>query len=249
MQPIEWRPYQVEAIAASIAFYDRGKTRTVMGLPTGAGKTWVAGEIFRQFLQGRGYGLFLVPRKDLVKQTYEEFTRYFFPPEQVGIIQGETVQLGRHITIASKSTLGQPHRLAQFLDAMGGCLCDCVIADESHLTITEQYRNIIETTLSPYGMLLGPSATTYRADGQSLQQVYTDGLCYVKQVWELVRDGYLADIDAYDVDTDIDPSRPWVQQALAEGMRLTQLEKVYRYTEIFDQWKHYADGKRTLVFA
>lgn len=232
LEELIWRDYQLEAKQAPIDFYMGGKRKSVLEMPTGSGKTIVAGGITQEFLPSYSYGMMLVPTLDLVSQTYEKFTNYFFDEDRLGIIQGENNVLGRWFTIASKDTLDDDFRLQHYIQSIKYRKLDLLIVDECHLSITDQYRKIIDTLLSDYGMLVGLSATPNRADGQSLAKIYTDGLSYIKDIWELIRDEYLADIESYEIE-------------MGEHMHTLSSD---RYQIAYDSWYPLARNKRTLIF-
>src|SRR5690348_13054209 len=119
----EPRPYQREAIETSLDWYLDDKPAHILELPTGAGKTMIAGGILQRFLVHRSLrGLITVPYLDLVDQTVEKLRDYFFDPDEIGVVQGTNQRLGRRITVASVDTLKRLDRLQKVLDAQGGRL-------------------------------------------------------------------------------------------------------------------------------
>ena len=80
--PPELRPYQAEAIAKIEDAIARGVRRIMLMLPTGGGKTLVASTMTAT----RQRVLFVVPRLELITQTYEKFHQAGI--YDVGIIQG-----------------------------------------------------------------------------------------------------------------------------------------------------------------
>lgn len=246
---LEWRYFQLDAIASAMEFDRTGRRHTLIALPTGAGKTFVAGGLIEKMLKTKRFFLILVPRKDLVRQTYKKFVKYFFDEEEVGRIQGSQFnELGRRITIASKSTFDQEYRLQQYLDSIGGQV-DLIIVDEAHYSLTAAYQYIIDRCLSPGGFKVGLSATPIRGDRRSLAPMYPDGICYSKDMMELIQEGSLCDIHYLDLDMDaaVEELVPPSTRNRAKVMEVVR-EQI-RYTKTYESWYHTSKEKRTLIFA
>ena len=201
------RTYQQEVISGVIGLFSRGYRKGVIEMPTGSGKTltatWVIYELLRR-APGE-YALFLVPTIELCRQTFDSLVRHF-GQSQVGRVQAEYNIVGRHITVATKDTLKNPDRLSQLLQSQDQKKFCIVVCDEAHLSLSQTYRDLIPQVLAPYGLLLGPTATPYRADGQNLRQVYPDGLFASVDYLSLVAAGYLADVEVYDIPSTLDLS-------------------------------------------
>lgn len=254
---ITFRPYQWRAIQKALALYDAGKRRMVTGFPTGSGKTLTAIGLCDAFLHPSQYAIVIVPTLDLVKQTYKEFLAYLriddegnehsFTPLQVGIIQGDNNDLGRHITIASLDTISKPHRLTQYLASIPGGRCALMIIDECHYGSIGGYQALIDACLLPeYGLLMGYSATPYRSDKQSLLHLFPDDFCAVEDIWDLILEGYLADITARDIV--LDPPFDLEIQCKRLGLSTDQ-RYLYRYAKAYEEWKAWAPNLRTVLFA
>jgi DNA repair protein RadD len=67
------RPYQHEAVQATIAHFRKERTPAVIVLPTGAGKSLVIAELARI---ARGRVLVLAHVKELVEQNFEKYSSY-----------------------------------------------------------------------------------------------------------------------------------------------------------------------------
>lgn len=68
------RKYQADAIDAMRQSFRSGKKRTVLMLPTGSGKTFIASEMIRSALaRGMQRCLFVCDRIELINQTSERF--------------------------------------------------------------------------------------------------------------------------------------------------------------------------------
>ena len=101
--PPELRPYQTEAIAKIEDAIARGVRRIMLMLPTGGGKTLVASTMTAT----RKRVLFVVPRLELINQTWEKFHQAGI--HDVGVIQGynRLTDSSQPIQICSQQTLAR----------------------------------------------------------------------------------------------------------------------------------------------
>ena len=102
MEPVSLRPYQQIAIHDVRRCFGDGLKRVMVYSPTGSGKGEIAVAL-AQFAQNRNKRcLFLVHRKDLVKQQWQRFNKYGMTP---GILQGtNTWKPHSEITVGSIQT-------------------------------------------------------------------------------------------------------------------------------------------------
>ena len=251
-------PYQQECIDTSLGWIAAGRRRHILELPTGGGKTLVAGALMsasRTVAQKRPL-LMIVPALDLVEQTRKKFTRFFFSEFDVGVLQGERNLIGRPVMIASLDSLSKPNRLAALRRSVGNVPFGLIIADECHVEILgEAYDRVLSALMDDQTALVGLSATPYRGDKRSLLRVFPDDVAYSIDWLDLVIAGYLADVASYDVDTQLDLSNVENLGELLDKRgelpdRVTrQFESAYHYQKIYEMWKHVAAGKRTIVYA
>ena len=136
------RPYQERAVQAARAAI---LNRPILVLPTGAGKTVVAGHIIN-LTELRV--LFLVHRRELVQQAKERFAAFGI---RAGIIQsGHDPNPFARVQIASIQTLAR-RRLPP---------AGLVIIDECHHASSESWARILSEY--PNSFRLGLTATPYR---------------------------------------------------------------------------------------
>lgn len=254
--------YQQEAVDATLAAYRlEGKQRMVVELPTGSGKTTVAIALCHTFLdehiQDGSQALFITDRIDLVIQSLTSFMKVFDRSE-LGLIWQEVNQFDRRITIASRQTLIQQRTLDALLHTKGQQSFDLVIIDECQGAATESYIRLIDQVWQPDGLLVGLSATPYRSDGRSLLHVFRDGLVYTKDYFDLVMEGYLADILSYTCPTNLSFSEIEIAGLFSvttgQGQKLPpevtrKILTSNRYQVAIQNWKRHALGKRTIIFA
>jgi superfamily II DNA or RNA helicase len=198
------RPYQHEAIASVLAARRAGERRLVVSLPTGAGKTVIFSELAR--LAKRPV-LVIAHRRELVEQARDKIAHALGDQSVVAIEQGATSAHDEaKVVVASVRSLGEP-RLARLMSARDFGL---VVYDECHHATAEDNRRVL-SSLGVFdaawtGTLLGFTATTVRADGMGLDEVF-ERIVYAKSLTEMVREGYLAPLRGYRIATLADLSR------------------------------------------
>lgn len=177
------RPYQLAAC-------DEVESRdgpTCLVLPTGGGKTVVAQELIRRALERGQRELFVVHRRELVKQTAKRF-RLAFGPLQVGTVGGgENPSPYSPIQVAMIQTLVErdPERRPQ---------ADLVIWDECHHALADDWGGILDSY--DHAHLVGLTATPQRLDGKPLGDVFRE-LVVAATYPELVKDGHLVQCRVY----------------------------------------------------
>jgi len=154
--PFKLRPYQQEAVDATLDHFRRSDGSAVIVLPTGAGKSLVIAELARL---ARRKILVLTHVKELVEQNHAKYESYGLTG---GIFSaGLKRKENRHqVTFASVQSVAA--NLEQFRDEYS-----LVIIDECHRVSgeeTSQYQRIIELLRQQNDSLkvLGLTATPYR---------------------------------------------------------------------------------------
>ena len=201
------RPYQREAIDAVLAARRAGTRRMVVTLPTGAGKTVIFAELIRQ---ARHPVLVLAHRDELVKQACAKIQAALGrdPDDEriVAIEQGATrAPAEASVLVASIRTL-HDDRIGKVLAGRDTRL---VIYDECHHAVADANRRVLERigAFEPDwpGTLIGFTATTRRADGRGLDEVFED-IAYSRSLRQMIDDGYLRPLRGLRIDTGIDLS-------------------------------------------
>ncbi len=234
------RPYQVEGIDRLRELLRAGVTRILFYLPTGAGKTEVAGEIFKGAVEKGKRALFVCHRIELVKNASERFTSLGIGH---GIIQGEnTRSTWQGILVCSIQTLSR--RMVD--DA------DLIIVDEAHrcaasrdyLKLFARFKDI---------PIIGLSATPF-AKGLAKEHETIGGPLFQDMVIgatipDLIRDGYLVDCDIYG------PSEPDLSnvKVVAGDYHKEQLGEAVDQPklvgDIVSHWLKLGGGEQTICFA
>lgn len=165
--------------------------------------------------------------------TAEEKSRF-------GIIKADMFNIDAHITLASFQTI---HRR---LDRIPSEHFDLVIVDECHLSAAKSIKRTLDY-LKPK-LLLGLSASPYRADGASLDTVFQE-ISFQYNISDAIQDGYLCELDAIQVRTqlNLDDVRTTAGEFNQKDLR-QEVDTPARNKLIVDSYKKYADGKQNLVF-
>lgn len=153
------REYQIQSINKVIeALID---VRAVLfQAPCGSGKTVVAAEIIRRFLEDNKRILFLAHRRELVFQCGDKLENLGI--EFAYLMAGETRSLIPDVTVASIQTLVA--RIAR--RRIEPPLADLIIVDECHHIVSKTQIKIIDHY--PQAKIIGLTATPIRGDGKGL---------------------------------------------------------------------------------
>ena len=135
---VNLRDYQDQTIFEAKKKINQGLKRVIVYSPTGSGKGEVAVALTQMALDKGKRVLFVVHRKDLVKQQWERFAKYGMSP---GILQGSnTYRPHNDITVASIQTFSSRKKFGWDFDF------DLVIIDEAHLCGgSKQYHEFLRT--------------------------------------------------------------------------------------------------------
>jgi DNA repair protein RadD len=241
MAAVRLRPYQVDAVARIEATIAAGVRRLVLVLPTGGGKTTIAGSLVQRALARGQRVLFLAHRRELIVQAYQRLLGMGLSVEQVGIVMANDRRRrpGAAVQVASIDTLRRRARP----------LADVVFVDECHRALAASYREIAKDY--PDAIHLGLTATPYRADGKGLGDAY-DELITVATPRQLIVEGYLVEPRVFTV--------PPSQRPNLSGLRVARGDYAARELDdamnrqalvgnIVEHWHRHAGGARTVVFA
>lgn len=239
---IKLRSYQIDAGKKFFAALDRGVKRSLINLPTGTGKT-VLGAFIAKKADCRV--LWIAHREELLTQPEKTFSMVWAEASR-GIVKAERNEVDAQVVFASVQTISRGHRLEQ----LGSF--DLIVIDEAHHATAPSYIKILEhfKAWDPEGpVILGLTATIERADSANIGKVFQE-ITYTKQLLEMIRAGYLADlravrirIDGLNLDSVKQHHGDYAAGALADEL----LRAHVPYYSV-EAWKKYAQGRTTLVF-
>src|SRR4029450_13093618 len=190
-------PFQREAKDAVLRHWENGNRAALISLPTGSGKTIVFSDILQSSLSGSiDKGLVLVHRDELLRQAMEKLN-LIWPGAKVS-----TVEAGCG-SYAGQVTIGSVMSVVRRLDEIPRI--HKVVTDEAHhapaRSCLKIYQRIGET--APGWQPLGVRATPIRTKGASDLEAIFGRPVYVKSIFELIVEGYLAPIKGLEVRTEV----------------------------------------------
>lgn len=282
-EPIRPRQYQTKGLDDLRAQIGNGVKRAILVAPTGAGKTTVAWMLIHGALQKGSVCWFVAHRRELIKQAHARMLRGGIPLSDVGVVMGDLplasgevhenvdglsdhelwTKHGRRrprarVQVASIDTLR--NRIAQDLPAsspeearrMGHP--DVIVIDECHRSLAPSYTRLF--ALYPFAVVVGLTATPYRADGRGLGGLY-EAIVPVSTPRELIHNGYLVEPRVWTVPRSELPDMSSVKIATsginkgdyAPGELAAAVDSAKLVGDIVDHWQRRADGRRTIGFA
>lgn len=143
-QDIAGRPYQIEAIRSVFENLDKGKRKSLLVMATGTGKTRTCVAMIEALMRANKVRrvLFLVDRIALRNQALDAF-KEFLPNAPIWPKKGEKeITTDRHIYCATYPTM---LNIIQDKDCpLSPHFFDMIVADESHRSIYNVYKNIFD---------------------------------------------------------------------------------------------------------
>ena len=275
---IPLRPYQRDGIQRVRDRIASGKRRIVFVMPTGAGKTIWASAVVESALAKGSRVLFVAHRRELIRQTGAKLWRNGIAPEHVGIVMAGTPARSANLfgetplaTIERMRASGvsdsqidselwglygarraqAPIQVASIDTARGKDLgdFDLIIIDECHRALAAGYRDLVAKY--PNAIVLGLTATPYRADGKGLGELFDD-LVPIATPRELARMGFLVEPRIFTVPPSALPDLSGVTKS-GSDYNAEELESAVDtgklVGDIVDHWLARAEGERTVVFA
>jgi superfamily II DNA or RNA helicase len=237
------RGYQIETINAVRAEFAAGGRRICVCLPTGAGKSHIAGGLIRSILgkNPRARVWFCVPRLELISQTRNVFEAY-------GVFAGELSARAKdfmiNVCVCSKDTLIRVENLPT---------PDFIFFDEAHVAL-EQQRAIAGRY--PDAVVIGFTATPEIADGGPMMITRKnnqtlglyDALVSCKSIPELQRLGVLSRLDYKSISAADAEKFGLLDKGLVE-VSGRSLDAVLSYGDIVAEYEKYGVGKASIGFA
>ena len=229
------REYQLEAVENLREKIRAGLRSLVLVSPTGSGKTVMASHIIDNASQKGNPVLFLAHRKELIDQASGKLDTFEVPH---GVIMaGYPLDSTAPVQVASVQTAIRRKLPANF---------KLIIVDEAHHAAAESYKKIID--LYPDAIVIGLTATPYRADGRGLGNIFQDWV-RVASVTDLVDWGFLV------------PAKYWAPESIdLQGVKRSKVDfdetelagrvnKPRLVGNIVEHYSKIAPGERAICFA
>lgn len=230
------RGYQMEMLVEASRLMLAGHRRILLQLPTGGGKTVLAGQVL---LSAQSLGLlaqFIVHRKELIDQTSLSFN-------SMGIKHG-FIASGRPLDLDAQTILAGVQTLVNRLGRV--TVPNLAIIDEAHHSPAGNWQK----TLAAYDgcFVIGLTATPERLDGRGLSDQYDVMVAGPSLSW-LIENGYLCRYDYYA------PSQPDLSEVpdqagdYSRAAAASVMDKPGLIGDVVEHYLRLANGKRGVVFA
>ena len=240
---LQLRPYQQEAIDSIRHFIDKGISRHLVVLPTGAGKTVIFAHL-PAALNNSLPMLVLAHREELLVQAKEKL-HWSNPHLNIEIEQAENYASHADIVVASVPTLGRENsdRIKRFPTDY----FKSIVIDEAHHAAAPTYRRILDYFESTF--TLGVTATPQRSDNTRLTDVF-DEIVYYKTIQDLIEEGYLSPLVGYRIKTDTDISGVSTNDGDYVASQLEDaIDNPSRNALVVSAYNDIVPGAKSVVFA
>ncbi|MCF6366587.1 MAG: DEAD/DEAH box helicase family protein [Bacteroidales bacterium] len=272
-------PHQRNALYALDKFYTTNKkTKGILVLPTGAGKTMVAVQwLLRNVIDKNRKLIWLAHRHELLNQAKETFIKncykQYLPNRKeivINIISGDEthnkslkINENDDIIIASKDSLriGKKYLNDNFLSKNKDVF---LVIDEAHHAVAETYVNLINEIeqKSDNFKLLGLTATPFRTaekEKSFLSKVFTDDIIYSDDLNNLIIQKILAKpiIEQVETGEHLQKDKDFTQRDLnhilqqfnlPENIKADIATRPHRNRKIVETYDKNKHGK-TIIFA
>lgn len=244
------RPYQAEALQASLDDYTNGIKRQLIQLPTGTGKTILFANLLTHHKFNKKL-MVLLHREELAKQAIDKIHRYN-PDYSIGLEMGKSRALpSNNVVVASVQSLGREG--TGRLNSINPEEYSAIVIDECHRSTGASYKNVLDhfqiNEINPYNiLLLGVTATPNRSDGLGMALVF-DKIVYQMPILTAINEGWLVDLKAFRIRTNTDLD---AVHTLAGDFNQGELSLVVntdsRNRIIAEEWLKYGEQRKTLAF-
>jgi superfamily II DNA or RNA helicase len=242
------RPYQEKCLQGIKANLEAGFYRQMVVSATGTGKTVLVANLPASL--GIRRMLVLAHRDELLAQAAEKIA-HWNPRLRVAIEAGEQrAPSSADVVVASVATLGRggSRRLQSFPVAWP----QAVVVDEAHHCTSAVYQNVFRHfgLLEPESktLLLGVTATPFRADGEDLSKIF-ERVAFEYNIRQAIEDGWLSDVRGLRIKTNARLDR--VKQRLGD-FATEELSAMVNTPErnagIVKAWLEHSSDRPTLAF-
>ena len=224
------RDYQKECIEV-IHNHFKTHDRQIIQLPTGSGKTWIFCEYLSKY---SNKALIICPSIELKEQILDTAKRF-----NIKSISDNPRDNNKNHVVTSAVLSYENTRKILFSKNY-----DHIVIDEAHHANSKTYTEFLSSLINK-PKILGCTATPERLDGKSLLDVF-ETLTYKKNIYELIKNGFLADILAYRIKTNQDIAKRGSSDFRATELRI--LDNESRNNLIYKTFKENCRDKKTIIF-
>ena len=185
------RDYQKKAVNEIHLSLESDRSKGLVTLATGLGKTIIASTFISDYLERNQDArvLVLAHVSDLVRQLdrscWSQFSKFI---ETHVWTDGESPAYDEGVTFATWQSISSAVSDGEPLDGA----FDLIVVDECHHAPSESFSSLLRYLRPKY--LLGLTATPWRGDGASLRTLFGDPV-FSMDVVEGMQEGYLAEVD------------------------------------------------------
>lgn len=231
------RDYQEDAREAVHGHFVAAK-RGLGVMATGAGKTVVFAALAADYVAAGGRVLILTDQFDLVDQAVEKL-------QAMTGLYADVEQGDRLASPRAKVVVATVQSMGNRLDAYSSDWFSLVVCDECDRAIAPMWQKVL-AKFQTWARVLGVTATPNRADRKPILRYFETKLFEVG-LPELIRRGFLVDVDVREVPLCIDLT------AAEEGAEDYDPEKLGHavegiFAEVCEALREYAPERKTLVF-
>lgn len=218
------RAYQTKLIDKLRDSMRQGHKNVMVQSPAGSGKSIIMAEIVKRITFNKLHVLFIVHRRELVRQIRKTFTKWGVNMNLCKIYMVQTAS--RRLNILSCP--------------------DYIFVDEAHHSLAKTYRKIFDHFSNAH--VIGFTATPVRLSGRGFRDIYDDLIIGPKINW-LIKNHYLAPYTYYSVDL-IDQNA--LKRSSTGDYTQKSMENAGKkiiYGDIIKTYRKFADKTKAIVYS
>jgi superfamily II DNA or RNA helicase len=196
---IEYRHFQVAGRDAAFRDHEAGHQSACVVLPTGCGKTVLAGACFEEALERGRKCLFLAHRRTLIRQAFDTMIAFGFDV---------AMEMGDESAREQSALCGQPQVVVGSVQSLQGSRLQSwprdtfgyIVVDECHRVLADMHQHVLDYFQDYWD--LGITATPDRGDGRNIGSRYIKS--YEYGLRQAISEGFLVPIRTRTCPTKVD---------------------------------------------